>query len=451
MEMSLVVPDQFAGAPIFDIGGQVVGMVVTLGRGIKIGLPASVLQGITRSGKVTDFKSWTREDYFATMEGASFGGRTAAALDESMAARVYLEQAVKLTPSFLEGQQLLAAIYEKQRDYAAAVEAYKKVTELDGTKAEAYYGLGSVLMKMMKYPESIAAYEKAVSMNFGKKEIYFEIGSDYEELKEWAKAAEAYEKYLNLKPEVSWNAYLRLGFCRTQLQKHDAAIAAYLEAQKAQPKDLKVNFSLADAYRKAGQLEKAEEVYNLLAQINPSEAKSYYTQSLGMYNSAGKFDKAIGPAKKIVELDPKNDMDAYNLALMYFQLKSYNEAIEAFKQVLAIKPDTANAWFQIGGAYFNQKMYKEAVEAYKKFTAMAPDEQGGWLSLGVSYMYLKDYERALEPIKKAVEIKPDNASAQFNLAIIYINLKDNFSAKEIYKKLLTLDPALAEKLKKYIF
>jgi Tfp pilus assembly protein PilF len=65
-------------------------------------------------------------------------------------------------------------------------------------------------------------------------------------------------------------------------------------------------------------------------------------------------------------------------------------------------------------------------------------------------MQLKDHESALEPMKKSVELKPDNAVAQFNLAIVYINLKDNFSAKEIYNKLVTLDPALAEKLKKYL-
>jgi tetratricopeptide (TPR) repeat protein len=249
---------------------------------------------------------------------------------------------------------------------------------------------------------------------------------------------------------VTWNGYLRLGICRTRLQQYDAAIAAFLAAQKTQPKDLKVNFSLAEAYEKAGQLEKAEEVYNTLAQINPAEARSYYTQALRIYNAAGRYDKAIGPAKKIVELEPKNEMNVYNLGLMYFQLKNYNEAIAAFKQCLAIKADVPNAWFQIGSAYLNQKMYKEAIDAFKKFTAMSPDEPGGWLSMGVCYMYLKNFEGALEPIKKAVDLKPDNANAQYNLAIVYINLKDNLSAREVYKKLATLDPGLAEKLKKYL-
>ena len=68
----------------------------------------------------------------------------------------------------------------------------------------------------------------------------------------------------------------------------------------------------------------------------------------------------------------------------------------------------------------------------------------------MAYNQAKDYESALEPLKKCVEIKPDNSVALANLAIVYINLKDMYSAKEIYNKLVTLDPAMAEKLKKYI-
>lgn len=450
MELSLTTTDQFTGGPILDIGGQVVGMLVVLDRGVKIGLPVEILQKISRSGKVAEFKTWAREDYFSLFEGASFAGRVAAGLDEMMAARMHLEKAVKMSPSFTEGFAILAGVYDKQRDYSAAVEAYQKVTALDGSRADAFYGLGSVLRKTSRYQEAVEAYEKAISLNINNKEVFSELGDTYEALQNWAKAADAYEKFLALKPEVTWNGFLRLGICRTRLQQYDAAIAAFLEAQKAQPKDLKVNFSLADVYERAGQLEKAEETYNNLAQLNPAEARSYYTQALRMYNSAGRYDKAIGPAKKIVDLDPKNEMNVYNLALMYFQLKSYNEAIAAFKQCLAIRPDVANAWFQIGGAYLNQKMYKEAIDAYKKFTAMSPDEPGGWLSMGICYMYLKNFEAALDPMKRAVDLKPDNANAQFNLAIVYINLKDYLSAREIYKKLTTLDPSLAEKLRKYL-
>jgi tetratricopeptide (TPR) repeat protein len=450
MEVSLTIEDQFSGGPVLDIGGQVVGMMILIDRNVKVALPVDVLQRISRTGKVAEFKGWTREDYFGLFEGASFAGRIAAGMDEQMTARMHLEKAVKLNPSFTEGYRLLAYVYDKQRDYTAAIEAYRQVTAREGAGADAFYGLGSVLKRTQKYQEATEAYEKAISMNFNKKEIFFELGDTYEALQNWAKAADAYEKYVALKPEVTWNGYLRLGSCRTRLQQYDAAIAAFLEAQKGQPRDLKVNTSLADAYEKAGQLEKAEETYNSLALINQTDAKSYYSMAVRMYDAAGKYDKAIGPARKIVDLEPKNEMNIYNVGLMYFKLQKFDESIAAFKQCVAIKPDMANTWFQIGSAYFQLKKYKDAGDAYKKYTELAPDESSGWLGLGVSFMYLKNFEAALEPIKKCVDLKPQNAAAQFNLAIVYINLKDYLSAREIYKKLTTLDPALAEKLRKYL-
>jgi tetratricopeptide (TPR) repeat protein len=450
LEVSLSVPEQFRGGPILDVNGQLVGMLLVLERSLKFGLPIGALVSVPRTGKVVDFKSWTQENYFETVEGNVFAGQAAAAFDEQMTARLYLEKAVKVNPSYLDGYVKLADIYAKQRDYTAATVAYKKVTELDASRADGFYGMGSVLMRQTKFKEAAEALEKAVVLNVANKEVQFDLGTAYEELQEFDKAAAAYEKFIALAPAVTWNAYLRLGTCRTKLGQFDAAIAAFLEAQKAQPKDIKVNFSLAEAYEKAGQLEKAEAVYNILAEINPAEAKTYHRQSFRIYDVAGKYERAITPAKKVIDLEPKNEMNYYYLGLTHFKLQKYDEAVAAFQQGLAVKPDFAHAWFQIGSAYFNQKNFKEAAAAYKKYTGFSPDDPSGWLSVGVCYMQLKDHESALEPLKKCVELKPDNSVAWYNLAIVYINLKDNYSAKEVYNRLVTLDPSLAERLKKYL-
>jgi len=444
-------PDEFRGGPLLDVNGQLVGMLLVLGdRGFKFGLPIGALASIPRTGKVVEFKSWPHENYFETVEGNVFAGLAAVALDDQMTARLYLEKAVTLDPSYIDGYLELADIYAKQRDYAAAAAAYKKVTELDASRADAFYGMGSVLTKQAKFKEAAEALEKAVALNVDNKQVQFDLGTAYEELREFEKAAGAYEKFTALAPAGSWNAYLHLGICRTNLGQFDAAIAALQEAQKGQPKDINVNLKLAEAYEKAGQFEKAEAVYNIMAEINPPEAKTYYRQAFRIYDVAGKYELAIKPAKKIIDLEPKDEMNHYYLGLTYFKLQKYDEAIAAFEQGLAVKPDFPHAWFQIGSAYFNQKKYKEAVAAYKKYAELTPDDPSGWLSIGVCYMQLKDHEAALEPLKKCVELKPDNPVAWFNLAIVYINLKDNFSAKEVYNKLVTLDPTLAERLKKYL-
>lgn len=450
LEISMPVPEQFRGGPLLDINGQLVGMLLVLDRGFKIGIPVASLVSVTRTGKVAEFKTQTPENYFETIEGNLFAGRAALALDEQMTARVHIEKMVKLDPSNLAGHLQLAQIYAQQRDYSAAAASYRKVTGLDPSRADAYYGLGTILMKQTQYKDAAEAFEKAVAQGYAGPEAQFDLGSAREAQQDWAQAAAAYERYIALGPAETAPAYHRLGICRTNLAEYDKAIAALLEAQKGQPKELKVREALADAYAKAGQIENAESVYMGMAEMNPVDAKTYYKQYYQMAVAANRHDRAVIPLKKIIELDPKNETNYYFLGMSYFNIQKYDEAIAAFQQSLAIKPDYEYAWYQIGSSNFQAKKFKEAAEAYKKYVEIKPDDASGWMSIGVSYLQAKNFEAALEPLKKCVELKPNDSIALANLAVAYINLKDNFSAKEIYNKLLTLDPAQAEKLKKYI-
>jgi len=449
-EIAISVPDQYRGGPLLDINGQLVGMILILERNLKVGLPISTLVSVTRTGGVAAIKPGDQENYFETVEGNTFAAEVAIALKEQMTAKMHMERVVKLNPTDLSAQLVLADILADQRDYNAAATAYKAVTEIDPSRADGFYKLGTILMKQSRFKEAAEVLEKAVALNIPVKEVHFELGAAYEELQDFAKAAAAYEKFIGLGPAAPGTAYHRLGLCRIKLGQFDTAVDALLEAEKGQPADLKVKLDLAGAYEKAGQFENAERVYNGLAELDPPEAKTYYKQSFRMYDQAKKYDLAVGPAKKVIELEPSNEMNYYFLGTTYHNLQKYEDEVAVFEQVLALKPDFMYAWYQLGSAYIQQKKFKEAVAAYKRFTELSPDEPNGWLSLGVCYMQLKDNESALEPLKKCVALKADNSVAWYNLALVYINLKDMFSAKEIQTKLQTLDPGLAEKLKKYV-
>jgi tetratricopeptide (TPR) repeat protein len=450
LEVSLPAPEQFRGAPLFDVNGQLVGMLLVLERGFRFGLPIGALVGVTRSAKAVELKTQTPVNYFETAEGNLFAARTAAALNEAMTARFHLEKALRLNPSDIGATLMLGDIAFNQRDYSTAASSYRKATELDPANAKAFYGLGSTLLKQTQYKDAAAALDKAVALGHPGKEVHLDLGSAYEALQDFAKAAAAYEKYIGLGPADAWSAWHKLGVCRTMLGDLPGAIAALLEAEKIQPRELKVKLSLAQAYEKAGQLENAEATYVAMAGINPPEAITYYRQSYRIYDAANRHDRAVGPAKKVIELEPANETNHYYLGLTYFKAQKYDAAIAAFQQAIAVKSDFPHAWFQIGSSYINMKKFREAADAYKKYADLTPDDPSGWLSIGVAYMQAKDFESALAPLKKCVDLKPDNAVAQFNLAIVYVNLKDNYSAKEIYNKLQTLDPALAERLKKHI-
>ena len=454
LEMSLSFANTFCGAPLTDFAGQVVGMVLVLDRNLKAGLPVNifmnVFQNAARTARPTGFEAWPKEDYFEILEGALLCGRLAARMDDLTTARLNLEKVTRLNPNHVEAQALLADVYLRQRDYTAAVPAFQKALELDGSQATVAYGLGIALMRTQKFAEAAAALDKAITLNIASKEVFFDLGSVYEELRDFGKAADAYVKFLETKPVNSANGYLRLGMCRMQIQDYEGAVEALLEAQKIQPRDIKTNYSLAEALWKSAKLDLAEQVFRQLAEINAQDATVYYGQIVKMYDEANQNEKAIEAAQKIVEINPQSELAIYNLGIMYFKLQRYEEAVAQFRRCLEISPNYTLAWFNLGFSYYNMKRYAESIEAYKTFVDISPDDPSGWLNIGIGYMMLKQFENALKPMEKAVELNPNNAAAQFNLAVVYLNLGDNYSARAIYRTLQTLDPGLAERLRKLL-
>jgi tetratricopeptide (TPR) repeat protein len=449
IESSISISEGYNGGPLLDVGGKAVGLIIVMEKS-RVGIPVNAWKSLPRLGKVTAFRELAKEDYFAGFEGAYLAGRISALMDETLNAQKYLEKVVKAKPETTEAQALLATVYAKQRNFSAAVTAYQKVVELDPNRASAYLGLGDIYFRMQRWNDAVGALEKGVALDSGSKQALFQIGNALEELRDFAKAAEAYERFLKLNPENAWTGYLRLGSCRMELQQFDQAVAALQEAQKAQPLDIKVNYSLAMAYRRAGQYDQAEAALKSLAGLNPPDASTYYSDIIKMYDEAGRNENAIEAARKVIELNPKSEMAVYNLAIMFQKLKRYEEAIATFRQALSIKPDYDVAYYNIGSCYLNLKMFKESVEAFRNYVALVPDNADAWLQIGVCYMQLKDFESALEPLKKCVELRPDYGVALFNLAVVYLNLKDNYSARDVYRTLVNVDPDLAEKLKKYL-
>ena len=449
MDVSLAVPASFSGSPVVGLDGRVIGIVLALER-LKSVVPANAFTGLSGSTKVTPLKDMAREDYFAGLEGAYLAGRLSALMDETMAARTYLEKAVSLDPSLVEAQALLASVYSGQRDLAAAAEAYGKVIALDPGRVSAHHSLGSLYIRMQRFGDAVTALQKVVALDPGRADAFLDLGTAFEESRDFARAAEAYEKYVALKPENPWTGHLRLGLCRLELNQPEAAVASLSEALKLQPDDVKTNFSLADAYTRAKNLDKAEATYKMLVGLNPEGATTYYGKIIQMYDEAGQYDKAIEAARKIIEMNPKNELALFNLGIMCLKLQRTDDAVQAFRDALALKPDYASAQYNIGYSYSLAKRWKESVEGFQKYTELAPDDPLGYLNVGVGLMMLKSFEQALVPLRKCIELKPDNAVAHYNLAIVYLNLKDNFSAREVYKTLLDLNPEYAERLKKLL-
>ena len=101
VETSLSVPQSFNGAPLADVNGKVLGMIVFLERRLKYILPSNLIKTVQKKSLVK-FKDYQHEDYLATFEGAFLAGKVASLLDETGRAQNYLEKVVELSPMNIE-------------------------------------------------------------------------------------------------------------------------------------------------------------------------------------------------------------------------------------------------------------------------------------------------------------------------------------------------------------
>jgi len=449
-DLNISSTESVSGAPVFDKNGQLVGIIMYPETGSKIIIPAELINKLEKSGVVTKFKKWEKEDYFETYEGSYFAAKLYVALGSSRKAAKYLKKVLNIKPEELDAMVMLAETYSKQRNYSLAETTYKKIVGLEPSLDNAYRGLGEVYIKTRKWSEAVTSLEKAVQLNLVHKSVYLLIGQAYREQKNYEKAAENFTKYLELNSNNPQNAYLQLGQCYLELEQNDKAIPALEEALKLDPQSININYRLAQCYQKVGQYEKAEGIYSNLAQISPDDAKVYFNNIIRMYDEAKMPDKAVNAAKKLIDLDPNNHESHYNMGAMLVKQKKYTEAINSFKKSIEIKPDFMYAYANMGYSYSQLKKYSDAVDAFKKLVEIVPDDSNGWFNLGVNYMQQKKWSSAVEPLRKTIELRPDYGLPYYNLGIVYLNLKDNYSARELYDKLKTFDPDMASKLQKYL-
>lgn len=450
IDLNASIPEDASGAPVFDAENKLVGIMLCPESRAKFVISADLLNNLNKTGAVTKFKKWEPVEYLETFEGAYLVARLFTALDSTSKAAKYLTKVLKMKPDQLDAQIMLASVYTKQRNYSNAVSAYKKVLELKPDLDSAYMGLGNVYFNMMNWNDAIPALEKAIEMNSANTQAYYMIGKAYQEQRIFDKAAEGYKKYLELNPQSPQDAHYQLGICLMEAEQYEGAITALQEALKSNPQDLTVNYKLAQSYQKAGQLEKAEELYIMLAQLSPEEAKIYFNTIIRMYDDAKMPDKAVAAAQKMIELDPNNYEAYYNLGAMYVKMKKFTDAAATFQKSIELRPDFDIAYANLGYSYSQLKKYSDAINAFKKMVEIVPDNSDGWFNLGINYMQLKKWADAVEPLKKAIELRPDYGVPYYNLGIVYLNLKDNYSAREIHKQLKAVNPEYAAKLQKYL-
>jgi tetratricopeptide (TPR) repeat protein len=151
---------------------------------------------------------------------------------------------------------------------------------------------------------------------------------------------------------------------------------------KRHPDQTKSLYLLAEAYLKAGDVEKGRSTITRLDQLNPGDFKALAGTGvlLARYRL---FDDAIQHFEQALQENPNSDDVKFNLANANFQMGRYQEAFDS-AQKISPQGQSDNAYLALlGDVYAHLGNSTAAAQAFQSSIDRNPDNDQGYLSLAL--------------------------------------------------------------------
>lgn len=144
-----------------------------------------------------------------------------------------------------------------------------------------------------------------------------------------------------------------------------------------------------------------------------------------LYNTLGKYDKAVEALKRILKIDKDNIEGHFDLARTYRFMEQLEDAIKEYEIVLKLDPESVVSLNNLGNIYYDQGKVDKAIEYYQEALEINPNFAPVHNDLGNAYHSQGRIEEAIEEYKKALSLDVD-----FNLARQNLRLAEEEFAKK---------------------
>lgn len=149
----------------------------------------------------------------------------------------------------------------------------KKKVDQNPEDADALYHLADLYDRNEQYAEAIETYKRVVALKPGMGYAYFKMGTAYERVNKPAEAVEAFKKAVSLMPKNAV-AYNNLGVAYGKLGKLNDEITALQKAVKLRPNYSSARYNLGVTYLKTGRKQAAMKEYEALKSFDESVAEA---------------------------------------------------------------------------------------------------------------------------------------------------------------------------------
>ena len=160
---------------------------------------------------------------------------------------------------------------------------------------------------------------------------------------------------------------------------------------------------IAENHRLAGELDRAQELYEQLLDQNPDYSAALI--SLGQIHMERRAYPAAFPhLVRAAMLNPKDWSILNDLGEVYLELDAVESAVRCLERALSLNPNQPNLLYTLGKARFHQADIPGAVELFERALANDPSHASAAVQLANCYASLKRHDDAAQTLESALQM-----------------------------------------------
>lgn len=330
-----------------------------------------------------------------------------------------------LTPACVSAQEIDLLILNDEYDKALQTIDQKLAT--DTVQPLLYLKKGIVQQKMFDFAGAIKSLEKAYQLDSLNPNILNEVAEVNGNLGNHKKAL-PYFKALYHNDTLNSVKVLKLvrGYLNLRMYKEPLEILE--SAYKRDSTNFLINKQLALCEARTGHNDLAISLFRKVIEQNPSDLANYFNLS-SVYQSMKQDIKVIETLEKGLQFFPDEPQLLLKLGDFQFHAKKYAKAIIHYEKYIALEDSSLSVMKNLGLCYFFEIHTKEALNLLEKSLNANPDDDIAALYVGLCYKQSGNLKKSLEYLNIAAK-----SAVPTYLTDIYCHLGYVYNLNLEYKK-----------------
>lgn len=204
---------------------------------------------------------------------------------------------------------------------------------------------GKICYAMNKTLDAEAAYKSAIALKPDYEAAMMQLAELYYIVKKHTESINLLNSVLALKQENA-NALFFKGMNYKETGDTAKALASFQRALEADPDDYNSTMQCAQLYTALGN-KYALDYLNSAIRMQKKNPEGYFARAY-YFQKTGQFQKALFDYRKVIDLDPANDLAYYNVGCINYDVKQYKEAMRAFNICIQMNNGKTEAYYMRG-------------------------------------------------------------------------------------------------------